>query len=167
MVRELPLSRGEVALVDDEDFDRVAAIGKWYANPSCQTFYARKNFSVGTRRAPRYTSLLMHTLITGWALVDHVNHNGLDNRRANLRQATEQQNSRNRRLRSDNTTGYKGVSFRSKRGDWTACIWDGHRTRHLGRHSNPISAAIAYDVAARQLFGEFAHLNFPVLQEAS
>lgn len=161
MTREIPLSRGLVALVDDDDYDRVAAVGKWYANPSDRTFYARKNFYIGGgRRAPRYRSLKMHTLITGLALVDHANNNGLDNRKANLRPATQQQNSRNRQLRSDNSTGYKGVSFSRERNDWTACIFDG-RTIHLGRHPNPIAAARAYDAAALDLFGEFARLNFP------
>lgn len=161
-MREIPLSRGLVALVDDEDYDRVTAVGKWYANPCARTFYARKNFYLGGgRHAPRYASLRMHTLISGWGLVDHINNDGLDNRRANLRPATEQQNSKNRQRRSTNTSGYKGAALVKGRGVWRAEIGVGAQRRYLGRFHDPISAALAYDAAARELYGEFAHLNFP------
>lgn len=154
-MKQIPLSRGLVALVDDADFDLVSAVGKWYANPSDRTFYARKNFS----RGGRYFSVRMHTLITGWPLVDHLNGNGLDNRRLNLRQATHSQNAMNRGMRSDNTSGYKGVGLR--RGAWTAEIYVHGVQHYLGRFLSAEEAARAYDAAAAELFGEFARLNFP------
>jgi len=147
-----------VALVDDADFELVASVGKWYANPNAHTFYARKNFC----RDNRYTAVLMHKLITGWPLVDHVNRNGLDNRRSNLRSATSSQNSMNRGLRSDNTSGYKGVSWHASSTAWRAVIWKDGLRRHLGPFSNPEAAARAYDSAAVELFGDFARLNFPM-----
>lgn len=157
MAREITLSRGLVAIVDDVDFGRVAAVGKWYANPSGRTFYARKNFWVGGQ----CRSVRMHTFITGWDFVDHRNGNGLDNRRANLRQATQAQNSMNRARRSDNTSGYKGVSPYGRRGRWSSTIHVGGKKRCLGIYASAADAARAYDAAARGHFGEFARLNFP------
>ncbi|MCO6011461.1 HNH endonuclease [Actinoallomurus purpureus] len=156
-MKKIPLSRGLVALVDDEDYDRVVTVGKWYANPSDRTFYARKNFW----RDGRCTSIRMHNLITGWPYVDHINGNGLDNRRANLRPATQAQNAKNRRRRSDNTSGFKGVSRHRDRRRWAAAIYIAGRRRHLGLFNDPTDAAKAYDAAASKAFGEFAHLNFP------
>lgn len=146
-----------MALVDELDYERVIAVGKWYANPSGATFYARKNYRVGGR----YFSIRMHTLITGLAYVDHANGNGLDNRRCNLRFATGSENARNRGLRSDNTSGFKGVSWDKQHQTWAAYISDGARQRRIGRFSDREEAARAYDAAAIQLFGDFARLNFP------
>jgi hypothetical protein len=156
-VREIPLSRGLVALVDDVDYERVLAVGKWYANPSGVTYYARKNFW----RAGRCFSIRMHTLITGWSYVDHRNGNGLDNRRSNLRQASDRQNAQNRGRRSDNTSGFKGVSWDDQQQAWSASICVDSVQRRLGRFSSREEAALAYDAAAIQHFGEFARLNFP------
>lgn len=158
MVMEIPLSRGLVALVDDLDYDRVAAVGTWYADKSCQTFYARKNFWTPENR--RYKSIKMHRFITDWVLVDHVNGNGLDNRRKNLRPADSIRNTWNRRLRSDSRTGYKGVA-RLPDGRFRAYInCEGHRYE-LGRFTDLTEAAHAYDAAAIDMFGPFARLNFP------
>lgn len=154
-MKEIPLSRGLVALVDDADFDEVASFGKWYANPNCRTFYARKNF----RRNRIYSSLLMHRLITGWDYVDHINGNGLDNRRANLGLANDALNAMNRRIRSNNTSGFKGVSLCGRR--WKAQITAGGVHVHIGSFATPEEAARAYDAAALIHHGAFAHLNFP------
>jgi hypothetical protein len=156
-VREIPLSRGLVALVDEVDYERVLAVGKWYANPSGVTYYARKNFW----RAGRCFSIRMHTLITGWSYVDHRNGNGLDNRRSNLRQASDRQNAQNRGRRSDNTSGFKGVSWDDQQQAWSASICVDSVQQRLGRFSSREEAALAYDAAAAQHFGEFARLNFP------
>lgn len=157
MTREIPLSRGLVAVVDDEDYDHVMSVGKWYADPARRTFYARKNIWV----EGKCKQIKMHKFITGWEYVDHVNRNGLDNRRANLRRATDAQNARNRSLRSDNTTGYKGVSFHKAVGRYTANISVKGARHYLGLYDDPADAARAYDEAALKWFGTFAHLNFP------
>lgn len=155
---EIPLSRGMVSLIDVEDYEAVTAAGKWYANPSCRTFYARRKRLVGKGK---WIATTIHTLITGWPLVDHRNGDGLDNRRANLRPATVTQNGMSRRRRIDNTTGYKGVIYRKDRSYWTAAVSVRGRSQHLGCFSTPADAARAYDVAARAAYGEFARLNFP------
>jgi hypothetical protein len=155
---EIPLSLGLVAIVDASDAADVLGEGKWYATPSGHTFYARRTFRRGDGR---YSSMSLHRFLTGWPLVDHVNRDGLDNRRRNLRQATYQQNAQNQRLRSDSCSGYKGVNWSSRRQMWRACICVDGRTVSLGSHPDPVTAARAYDVGARHFFGEFAALNFP------
>jgi len=101
----------------------------------------------------------MHNLVTGWGYVDHINGFGLDNRRSNLRASDYATNATNQRIRKNNTSGYKGVA-RNGRG-WRALIQkDGHKT-HLGTFATPELAALAYDQAAIELFGEFARPNFP------
>jgi hypothetical protein len=77
-MKEIPLSRGLVALVDDADYDRLTAMGSWYADPGRHTFYARKNIYHPADRS--FTHLFMHNVITGWPYVDHRNGDGLDNR---------------------------------------------------------------------------------------
>ena len=92
--------------------------------------------------------------------VDHINHDGLDNRRSNLRLCTRSENLRNQRaLRS--STGLKGIHL-DKRGRWTAYIKPNAQKSHkfLGYFDNAIDAAVAYDAAARQHYGEFARTNF-------
>ena len=161
--REIPLSRGLVALVGVEDFERVRAFGCWYASPSKSgPVYARKNFYV----APgQHRSVRMHSFILGISFVDHINGDGLDNRRVNLRRATAQQNAMNRKRRSDNTSGYTGVTKRGER--WIARIRLGSEDHYLGGFPTVVQAALAYDAAAIELFGEFARFNFPIQEPAA
>lgn len=148
---EIPLTQGLAALVDETDADRVRSVGKWFAQRSRNTFYAARTGGV----------LLHRVLCPTWPLVDHINGNGLDNRRANLRQATHAENMRNRAMHRNNTTGLRGVSLEPSRGQYRACIKVDGRTRHLGRFAEAEAAGRAYDAAAREFFGEFARLNFP------
>lgn len=101
----------------------------------------------------------MHNLLTGWALVDHVNGDGLDNRRVNLRPATRSQNQGNRRKFLSTASQYKGVTPWAKdKARWIAVC---RRKKVLGVFNSEAEAALAYDAAARQEFGEYAALNFP------
>lgn len=88
--------------------------------------------------------------------VDHRNWIRNDNRFENLRSATASKNLANTRRKSNNTSGYKGVSWHKQRQTWRATC----ATKHIGLFDDPIEAAKAYDAAARELFGEFAHTNF-------
>lgn len=154
---EIPLSRGMVALVDTAEVDRLLQMGSWYAKPSGRTVYAAKN----VWRSGKCTTIRMHLVITGLAYVDHINGDGLDNRRNNLRPATHGQNMANKRIYRNNSSGFKGVSPHRRTGKWQAAIRVGGRDRYLGLHLTPEEAAHAYDVAAIELFGDFAQPNFP------
>lgn len=156
MTREIPLTRGMVSIVDDEDYDRLVAMGKWQAFSHGRTHYARKSIWLGGKR---FSAIQMHGVITGLSYVDHANGDGLDNRRANLRAATRSQNMGNRRTQA-NLSGYKGVTpFRG--GKWHARIQVDGKERSLGYYTTPEEAALAYDAAARIAWGEYARPNFP------
>ncbi len=93
--------------------------------------------------------------------VDHINNNGLDNRKENIRPATRAQNSYNRKKYANNSRSkYKGVSFKKKNGKWTAQIGLNNKMLFLGYFKNEVDAARAYDRAARKYYGRFANLNF-------
>lgn len=159
---EVPLTQGLVTLIDEEDHERVLAAGRWIVARGDRTFYARK--SVHGANGVR-ANLLLHTFLTGWPLVDHRNGNGLDNRRANLREATPAENSWNRRVRADSASGFKGVRWHTIGRKWQAQIQSDGTRKHLGLFGTPEAAAHAYDEAARELHGEFAATNFPLVGE--
>lgn len=160
MTVEIPLTNGGVAFVDDEDEDLVRQYRSWWVlespSPHRSSFYARGS-RPGDRRKP-----LMHKLLTGWPLVDHINGNGLDNRRENLRPATRSQNGGNRRKAMLATSRFKGVSrYPQDRTRWIANIGVEGQKLYLGIFADELNAALAYDMAARMHFGEYAALNFP------
>jgi hypothetical protein len=112
------------------------------------------------------TTVLLHSLLLPDAkMVDHKNQNGLDNQRVNLRPATGTQNQGNRRKNKNGvTSAYRGVSWQKDREKFYAQITFNGKVHNLGRFTNQQHAAIAYDKAAVQHFGEFARLNFPAQQ---
>lgn len=153
-MKEIKLTQGKVALVDDEDYNWVNQ-KTWQAQVNhCGIFYACS----GYRREK------MHRVIMGLQKgdkrqVDHINHNGLDNRRCNLRICTNAQNCMNGK-RKGGTSKYKGVHLFKPKGKWYAQIEIGGRKHFfLGSYSTEEDAAIAYNNAAIKYFGEFAHLN--------
>lgn len=110
----------------------------------------------------RKTSCRMHQMIRpGFEDVDHIDHNGLNNRLSNLRGCQHRQNMRNMNKHKDNKTGIKGVGFDSDRNKYAARITADDKVIHLGRFDTIEDAAKAYDAAAKELHGEFARLNFP------
>jgi hypothetical protein len=153
MDRKIELANGRgYALVDEEDYELVSQY-KWCLLPGHRTDYAQHSIRKGKTQ-------LMHRLITGYKQTDHINGDGLDNRRCNLRPATHHQNGANQRIRIDNISGFKGVYFRKGRGYWVAQIGVDGKTIHLGHFDNRVNAARAYDTAALEHFGEYARLNF-------
>lgn len=154
MTKEIPLTRGYVALVDDDDFDRVAA-RHWYASSGRGgPIYAIT--SVGNAKISLHRFILS---ARPGSYVDHKNRNGLDCRKENLRFCTPSQNSANRVLDPGKTSAYRGVRWKPREGMWAAEI--GRRT-WLGYFDTEEAAARARDEVARKLYGEFAVLNFPV-----
>lgn len=154
----VPLSRGHAALVDASDYPRVIAAGRWHARPHGKTVYAQRHVTLpGGRR----TTQQMHNFITGVIGIDHANGDGLDNRRANLRVTTQAQNATNTRRRSNNKSGFKGVSWHAECKAWRAQIRTGGKSHHLGLFATAEEAARAYDTAAAERFGLYARINFP------
>lgn len=139
-------------LVDDADLEQVLAAGPWFVQQNQWATYAARN-------AGRRTTVALHRFLTGAPRgfqVDHLNCNGLDNRRANLRVCSQSQNQGNSRRRTDNTSGFKGVSWNKQAGKWQARIRRGGRRVHLGYFTTPEDAHTAYCLAAVEVFGEFA-----------
>lgn len=161
-MREIPLTQGMVALVDDEDYERLSAY-RWFGESSKngRTGYAVTKIGYGRKGT---TSIRMHQLILGpgepGLEIDHKNCNGLDNQRANLRWATKAQQRANQPVRVDSQSGFKGVNLLHGK-YWAAHIRADGKQRHLGYFPTPEDAARAYDARARELFGDFARLNFP------
>lgn len=156
-VREITLVGGAIATVDSADFEITSSRG-WSEYRAQNTSYAIA--TSGER-------LSMHQLILGvrdGKEIDHRDRNGLNNCRSNLRHATHAQNCQNRAKRCDSSSRFKGVS-RGYKGQWNASISatvSGKQVRmHLGCFPDDVSAALAWDRAARDLHGEFARLNFP------
>jgi hypothetical protein len=159
-VKEIPLTQGKVALIDDEDYEMVSRY-RWNAYIGGKRWYAKTNIQVpgvGQR------TLRMHTLIMGvdpdGKHVDHRNLDGLDNRRSNLRWATRSQQKQNNAIRIDGSSGYRGVFWYRPTKKWLVQINANGKRFHVGYFSGAADAARAYDAKARELHGEFARLNF-------
>ena len=151
-MREIGLSQGYVTTVDDEDYEWLRQF-IWHARPELHTCYAGRKF-FGTVK-------LMHSMILNVDMpreIDHVDGNGLNNCRGNLRVVTRQQNCQNRRV-LHHSSHYKGVSWRASSGTWRVRITVDDRTAHCGDYENEEAAALAYNQVAKQLFGQFACLN--------
>ena len=156
---EIPLTKGKVALLDDADADLVSSY-KWHALPGRSTWYATTTIKV----EGKYKGLYMHRLIMGQPLgleVDHIDRDGLNNRRDNLRLATHMQNQVNCRVRVDNTSGYRGVHWSKRAKKWMAQTEHLGKSTHFGCFDNPIDAARAYDRGMRAIHGPHCHSNFP------
>lgn len=149
----VPLTKGRFAIVDIGDLGKVVQ-HYWQAVLLPHTTYA--GATINKKR------VLMHRFImepSDGLEVDHINRNGLDNRRENLRIATRSQNNGNTKIPSHNTSGVKGVSYDKDRNLWAAHIKTHGRKKFLGRFGTKEEAASAYDRAAAQHFGEFANKN--------
>jgi len=151
-VRHIALTKGKFAIVDAADYEWLSQY-RWNAFASGGKWYARRSVPGGT--------ILMHRAIMETPpgmVVDHIDHNGLHNRHANMRNCTAQQNEYNKPPRGGRSR-FKGVY--PHRDKWQAAIKHNGQTHHLGLFKTETEAAQARDQRAKQLQGEFAYLNFP------
>lgn len=154
-MKQIQLANGMVAIVDDGDYEIVARLA-WQAELRKGVWYA-----IHEEYTPRRRKVRMHRLILAVRqdqLVDHKDHDGLNNTRANLRICTPAQNNHNRRP-SAHSSDFKGVTWRKNRSRWVAQIQFKGKGKFLGQFHDEIEAAKAYDRAATRLFGEFACVN--------
>lgn len=160
---EIPLTRGYVALIDEEDY-LIVKTYKWHVNISGKKKYAMHLFK--HKDDDKFHHYLMHRLIINAPLgkyVDHINGDGLDNRKCNLRLCTNADNQHNQRsIRG--LSKYKGVCWDKYNGKWKAAIKCKDKNYNLGAYKDEIEAALAYDRAALRLYGEFAYTNFNGLE---
>lgn len=153
MAKEIPLTQGKVAIVDDDDFERLSH-HKWHISLKG---YARRSLHNPERKE------YMHRVVIGASEdenVDHINRDRLDNRKCNLRLCSDRENCYNRSKRSV-TSQYKGVTWNKRNKKWQAQITIDGKNRYLGLFVDEADAARAYDKFARQHQGRFANLNFP------
>jgi HNH endonuclease len=155
MVREIALTRGHVALVDEDLYEWLATFS-WHVHMNGRQ--VRAQCSVWDKNSRKWQRVLMHRMILQAApgqIVDHINGDTLDNRVANLRFATAAQNARNHAPRGK--SGHNGV--RKSSGAWAAMISPGGREISLGVYDTPEKAAAAYNAAAVVVYQQFARLN--------
>lgn len=143
-MKEILLTQGKVALVDDEDYPELSKY-RWCAHKDGNTYYAMRHSP--TINGKRHT-ILMHVVISGTPKgmeTDHINGNGLDNRRENLRVVTRRENTQNRH--SPKSSKYPGVTWHKQRGKWMAYINVGSKQHYLGLYENEETAGIVYAMA--------------------
>lgn len=163
MVRQpckIKLTMGKYAIVDAEDFEYLNKY-KW-----CTSMRNGKPYTARClydRKTKKRTTISMHRFLLGIihssVSVDHVNGNGLDNRKSNLRKCNHSQNMKNQTRHKNNKSGYKGVYWNKQKNKWAATIKVEGKSVHLGYFADKDWAAIAYNKAAQKFFKDFANLN--------
>lgn len=156
------------AIIDDCDSDLAEL--RWNIKIQANRFtnYAARGINLGKAKSYKIQEIKMHRVILERTIgrplevgemVDHINGNGLDNRRENLRLAIDGDNVRSQRKRKDNISGYKGVTWDKDLKKWRARITYNSKLLHLGSFGTPQEAHEAYCNKAKELFGEFARFE--------
>ncbi len=160
-MKKITLTQGYFALVDDEDFVWLSQY-KWQVSKYPHTSYAVANIKIKNNK---YINTRMHRLILGLKRgdnrqCDHIDHNGLNNQKSNLRICNRQQNNQNRKLSKHLSSKYKGVNWDKHTRRWLVRLHINNKSVFLGRYDDEKEAAKIYDRVALFEFKEFAHTNF-------
>jgi len=162
-MKTIPLSQGQVALVDDDDYERLNK-HKWHArwSPKTQSFYALRSSKKG-EGLPRHTIYMARDIMHAQLgqEVDHKSHDTLDNRKVNMRLCTCSENLGNQKRHKKHSSQHKGVYWHKQHHKWHVYISCKGCRHHLGYFYDEDDAGHAYDRAALKYHGEFAWLNFP------
>ncbi len=156
-MKEIKLTKGKVALVDDEDYEWLNQ-RKWHLTKT--GYAARGERAINKKIIYIYMHRLILNVQDKTILVDHRDMNGLNNCRNNLRTATHSQNSYNRKSESGASSKYLGVYWNKIYKKWEVRIKSNGVNKYLGRFNNEEDAAVAYDKSAKETRGNFANLNF-------
>ena len=152
-MKYIKLTQGKRAIIDDKDLDAISKY-KWHFSNG----YAKRSALVNGKKK----ILRMHHMIISFhesLMIDHINMNGLDNRRSNLRLVTKSQNMMNSGTRTNSTSGYKGVSWHIYAKKWRAYIVKNYKQINLGLFDKKLDAINAYNEGAKMYHGEYAKLN--------
>lgn len=160
-MKEIQLSRGYYSQVDDGNFNYLEQF-VWYVQPVKGTFYAYRRYHQDNGK---WVTIMMHRDIMdfypGDPMLDHWDHNGLNNQRFNLRPASNSQNQANQNKRVGGTSIYKGVCWNKVANKWKSDITKDTKKQFVGLFDSELEAAKAWDEKAKLLFGDFANVNFP------
>ena len=159
MSKQIQLTQGMTAIVDDEDYEYLSRF-KWCTHKIRNTYYAERGEYLPDGK---WATISMHREIMGLKRgdkrqIDHRNRNGLDNQKYNLRVSTISQNHANAISRGG-TSKYKGVSWHKATKKWRALIGFNKHQKHIGLYDSEIEAALNYNKYAQMFYGEFARLN--------
>lgn len=156
--RLIPLTQGKFAIVDAEDFEWLNQ-WRWYVKKGWSTFYVARNKWVA--KGKKCTIRIHREILNPNQMqeVDHINGNGLDNRRCNLRAVDKSQNQMNHGKYRKSSSKHKGVSFHKPTSKWQVSISIRKTRKYIGLFESEIKAAQSYNEAVKRYFGEFARLN--------
>lgn len=158
-MKQIPLSQGKFALVDDDDYDYLM---QWKWHYTHYGYAARGQHGAGEKKKWVTRIVYMHRELMNTpkgVFIDHADRNKLNNQKENLRVCTRHENNRNVSKPRNNTSGYKGVFWHKRNGKWIAALTFNRKGIHLGCFTDIHEAARAYNAAALKYHGEYAQLN--------